>query len=263
MRRIPHTMTQLFWTTSEVWATVERAWGGLELRNNRFLVRGKKKKRGAVRWQEVDRPSLHLQQLEPGLPSYLWAWDSCPPSSQWWPPAAARSPPPPARTLPSAAGCCRTVSPGTRPQQSSTFGRPEGGGRHQNFRSSWVRNSWQHILTRTLETRESKLVRAQTCRGTPVCHCNDKYINRNSKNVSISDLLSELELVTLWPMMMMMMMVVNSGRHRTYPRWQRMFYVNKEFCRGEEILDWLWTGEISLLVLRFRFHHFSQMRQIA
>lgn len=132
MRRIPHTMTQLFWTTSEVWATVERAWGGLELRNNRFLVRGEKKeRRGAVRWQET----VHLcicsswSRLRLGLPSYLWAWDSCPPSSQWWPPAAARSPPPPARRLPSAAGCCRKAPPGTRPQQSSTFGRPEEGTR--------------------------------------------------------------------------------------------------------------------------------------
>lgn len=154
-----------------------------------------------------DRLSLHLQQLEPASSGAAVVPLSLGFLSTQSPMMAPSSSTEPATTSPYTAVSSRLLPySSTRNTATAKF----------HIRSPWgegTRTSGpageKFLPSHPDSDPWDKLVCAQICRGTPEFHCNDKYNKTNNRNLSISDLLLELELLTMWPMMMMM---VNSGR---------------------------------------------------
>lgn len=215
MRRIPHTMTQLFWTTSEVWATVDRAWGGLERGQKQqipvwvshwstaqFLWGQKGKPRGAVSRQENVWCCRHT--FEPGIPVHPVPNDG--PQQQH---GARHHQPVHGRQQQAVPVQLHQENGHGKVPHSVTLRTRISGQADEKFLPS------QPDLEPWGKAADSKLVCAQTCRGTLVFNSNNKCNNSNDTNVIISNLVVELELGTMWlctKMMMMVMMMINNGR---------------------------------------------------
>lgn len=88
-------------------------------------------------------------------------------------------------------------------------------------------NSCTDILTQTLERGGGALRNYQMLR-----HTGESWSSIVMTNV----------VTQLWRISNVSLSPCEEGGDLTYPRWQRMSHVNKEFCRGEELSGWHWKG---------------------